>query len=113
MKVFLSGIAGTGMSALAGLFRQAGHEVAGSDTSGYPPVGPMLEAMGVRIFEGYSETNIAPDTGLCVIGNIISRGNPEAEYILNRKLPFCSMAEALQRYFIRDARSLVAAGTHG
>jgi len=113
MKVFLSGIAGTGMSSLAGLFREDGFEVTGSDTSFYPPVGPMLRRTGVKIYEGFSEKNIPSDIDLCVIGNIISRGNPEAEYILNNKIKFYSMAEALKQFFIKDSISIVAAGTHG
>lgn len=113
MKVFLSGIAGTGMSSLAGLFKERGFEVFGSDTAFYPPVGPMLKKMGVNIFEGFSEKNIPPDIDFCVIGNIISRGNPEAEFILNNKIKFYSMASALKKFFIKDSVSVVAAGTHG
>ncbi len=113
MKVFLSGIAGTGMSSLAGLFREKGFDVYGSDVSFYPPTGPILKRMGVKIFEGYSEKNIPPDVDVCVIGNIISRGNPEAEFILNKKLKFYSMAEALKKFFISEKISVVVAGTHG
>ncbi|MCK5220057.1 MAG: UDP-N-acetylmuramate:L-alanyl-gamma-D-glutamyl-meso-diaminopimelate ligase, partial [Candidatus Aminicenantes bacterium] len=112
-KVFLSGIAGTGMSSLAGLFKEIGFEVYGSDTAFYPPVGPILEKMGVKIFEGFSEKNIPSDIDFCVIGNIISRGNPEAEFILNNKIKYYSMAEALKKYFIEDKVSVVVAGTHG
>ncbi len=113
MKVFLSGIAGTGMSSLAGLFREAGYEVSGSDTSFYPPVGPMLKRAGIKTFEGFSEENIPGDVDFCVIGNIISRGNPEAEFILNNKIKFYSMADALKKFFIKNSISVVAAGTHG
>ncbi|MCK5005164.1 MAG: hypothetical protein KAS21_08750 [Candidatus Aminicenantes bacterium] len=113
MKVFLSGIAGTGMSSLAGLFKEKGFEIYGSDIAFYPPVGPMLKKMGVSIFEGFSEKNIPEDVDLCVIGNIISRGNPEAEFILNNKIKYYSMAEALKIFFIKDSVSIVASGTHG
>jgi len=113
MKVFLSGIAGTGMSSLAGLFKEKGFDVYGSDTAFYPPVGPMLKKMGVNIFEGFSEKNIPEDVDICVIGNIISRGNPEAEFILNNKIKYYSMAEALKVFFIKDSVSIVASGTHG
>lgn len=112
-KVFLNGIAGTGMSSLAGLFKERGFEVYGSDTAFYPPVGPILKKMGVNIFEGFSEKNIPSDIDFCVIGNIISRGNPEAEFILNNKIKYYSMAEALKKYFIEDKLSVVVAGTHG
>lgn len=112
-KVFLSGVAGTGMSALAGLFTDKGYEVSGSDRAFYPPVGDILKNMDIELYEGYSAENIPEDTDLCVIGNIISRGNPEAEKILNEDFEYCSMSEALYRYFIKGSESIVAAGTHG
>ena len=111
--VFMSGIAGTGMSALAGLFRQKGFRVIGSDSHFYPPIGPILERMGIGLFTGYSEKNIPPEADFCIIGNVICRGNPEAEHILNSGLPYCSMAEALYRYFICGHKSIVVAGSHG
>jgi len=113
MKVFLCGIAGTGMSSLAGLFCQRGDTVLGSDVRFYPPVDGILKRMPVTLFEGFSADHIPDDVDLCVIGNVVSRGNPEAEHILNRDLPFCSMPEALHRFFLRDRRAVVVAGTHG
>ena len=112
-KVFLSGIAGTGMSALAGLFKEAGWRVFGSDSRFYPPVDRLLAGLGVTLFQGYAAGNIPAGVDLCVIGNTISRGNPEAEYILDRRLEYLSMAEALQRFFIHGKRSVVVAGSHG
>jgi UDP-N-acetylmuramate: L-alanyl-gamma-D-glutamyl-meso-diaminopimelate ligase len=112
-KVFLSGIAGTGMSALAGLFKELGWAVYGSDSRFYPPVDRLLAELGVELFTGYDHKNIPAGVDLCVIGNAISRGNPEAEAILDRRLDYVSMAEALQRYFIRGKRSIVVAGSHG
>jgi len=109
----LCGIAGTGMSALAGLFKELGWEVFGSDSRFYPPVDRLLEELGVTLFQGFDARNIPAGIDLCVIGNVISRGNPEAEFILDRRLEYLSMAEALQRYFIRGKRSLVVAGSHG
>ncbi|UCH97163.1 MAG: UDP-N-acetylmuramate--alanine ligase [Candidatus Aminicenantes bacterium] len=113
MKVFLNGIAGTGMSALAGLFKRKGHEVFGSDVNFYPPVDKILENMNAKLFSPYDEKNIPEDVDICVIGNIISRGNPEAEYILNNDIEYYSMAEALNRFFLKGKKSIVAAGTHG
>jgi UDP-N-acetylmuramate: L-alanyl-gamma-D-glutamyl-meso-diaminopimelate ligase len=113
MKVFLSGIAGTGMSSLAGLLKEQGHDVSGSDVNFYPPVDKILENMKIRLFNPYDAGNIAKDVDLCVIGNIVSRGNPEAEYILNNDIRYYSMAEALYRFCIRGKRSVVVAGTHG
>ena len=113
MNVFLSGIAGTGMSSLAGLFKQKGDDVSGSDVNFYPPVDKILEKMNVKLFSPYDAGNIPRDVDACVIGNIVSRGNPEAEYILNNDIPYYSMAEALYEFFIRGKKSIVAAGTHG
>ncbi len=113
MKVFLSGIAGTGMSSLAGLFKQKGYDVSGSDVNFYPPVDKILENMKVKLFNPYNVENIPKDIDFCVIGNIISRGNPEAEYILNNHIEYYSMAEALYKFFIKGKKSIVVAGTHG
>ncbi len=113
MKVFLSGVAGTGMSSLAGLFKDKGYDVYGSDTAFYPPTGSILKKMGIKLFKGFSEQNIPDDVDFCIVGNIVSRGNPEAEYILNNKIRFYSMAEALNNFFIRGKESVVVAGTHG
>jgi UDP-N-acetylmuramate: L-alanyl-gamma-D-glutamyl-meso-diaminopimelate ligase len=112
-KVFLSGIAGTGMSALAGLFKEAGWRVYGSDSRFYPPVDRLLAELGVTLFQGYAAGNIPAGVDLCVIGNAVSRGNPEAELILDRHLEYFSMAEALHRFFIHGKRSVVVAGSHG
>ncbi len=113
MKIFLSGIAGTGMSSLAGLFKQKGYQVMGSDVNFYPPVDKLLEKMNIQLFSPFHEKNIPKDVDFCIIGNIISRGNPEAEYILNHDIPYYSMAEALYRFFIKGKKSIVVAGTHG
>lgn len=113
MKVYLSGIAGTGMSALAGLFKQSGHQVLGSDLNIYPPVDQLLEQMGIKTFLSYSPGNIPDDVDLCIVGNVISRGNPELEFILNRGIPFESMAGALYKYFLAQRCPIVVAGTHG
>ncbi len=112
-KVFLNGIAGTGMSSLAGLFKDSGYLVSGSDSNFYPPIDKILESMGVDLFEGYNAENIPENIDFCVIGNIISRGNPEAEYILDNKIAYYSMADALYKFFIKKKKSIVVAGTHG
>lgn len=112
-KVFLCGIAGTGMSALAGLFQEQGYEVYGSDSRFYPPVDRLLAGLHVKLFQGFSAANIPADVDFCVIGNAISRGNPEAEAILDRRLDYFSMAEALHMFFIKGRQSVVVAGSHG
>ena len=113
-KVFLSGICGTGMASLAGMLTAAGYSVSGSDRAVYPPMSTFLESLGIPVFEGFSERHIrdaAPD--LVVIGNALSRGNSEVEYILDTGVRYSSMAEALKEFFIRGRRSTVVAGTHG
>ncbi len=112
-NVYFCGIAGTGMSALAGLFKEAGWRVFGSDSRFYPPVDSLLAGLGATLFQGFAAANIPAGVDLCVIGNAISRGNPEAEFILDRRLEYLSMAEALQRFFIHGRRSIVVAGSHG
>lgn len=112
-KVFLCGIAGTGMSALAGLFKKKGYEVYGSDARFYPPVDGLLKNLRITLFEGFSAKNIPADIDFCVIGNVVGRGNPEVEFILNQAIEYYSMAEALQRFFIKGKESLVVVGSHG
>jgi len=113
MKVFLSGVAGTGMSSLAGLFKMVNYEVLGSDSHFYPPVDQILDRMDIQLFTGYDSKNIPDDVDFCIVGNIIPRGNPELEFILNNKIPYYSMADALYKFFIREKKSVVVAGTHG
>jgi UDP-N-acetylmuramate: L-alanyl-gamma-D-glutamyl-meso-diaminopimelate ligase len=112
-KVFLCGIAGTGMSALAGLFKKKGYAVYGSDSRFYPPVDGLLKKLRITLAEGFAAGNIPVDVDFCVIGNVVGRGNPEVEFILDRSIEYYSMAEALQRFFIKGKESLVVAGSHG
>ena len=81
MKVHLSAVCGTAMASLAGLLRELGHEVTGSDQDVYPPMSTQLEELGIRILSPYAEENIPPDVDLVVIGNALSRGNPEVEAV--------------------------------
>jgi UDP-N-acetylmuramate: L-alanyl-gamma-D-glutamyl-meso-diaminopimelate ligase len=113
MKVHLLGICGTGMSALAGLLKEKGHVVTGSDENFYPPISDILKKLKIPLFKGYKPENIPPDVDLVIVGNVISRGNPEAEYILNKNISFMSMPEALYNFFIKKNISIVIAGTHG
>jgi UDP-N-acetylmuramate: L-alanyl-gamma-D-glutamyl-meso-diaminopimelate ligase len=113
MKVHLSAICGTAMASLAGLLREQGHEVTGSDQDVYPPMSTQLEALGIRIRSPYAEANVPQDADLVVIGNALSRGNPEVEIVLDRGQPFTSLPALLGEAFIRGRVSLVVAGTHG
>jgi UDP-N-acetylmuramate: L-alanyl-gamma-D-glutamyl-meso-diaminopimelate ligase len=113
-KVFLSAICGTAMASLAGMLKEAGYEVEGSDAAVYPPMSTFLERLGITVHSGYSEDNLRraqPD--LVVIGNTLSRGNREVEYVLNKGLRYASMAATVAELFIRGKRSIVVSGTHG
>jgi UDP-N-acetylmuramate: L-alanyl-gamma-D-glutamyl-meso-diaminopimelate ligase len=107
------GIGGTAMATLAALLRQKGFEVRGSDQSIYPPMSTFLEKEGIATLTGYSADHITPDLDLVVVGNAISRGNPELEALLDRKIRYCSLPEAVREHFLWGSRSIVIAGTHG
>jgi UDP-N-acetylmuramate: L-alanyl-gamma-D-glutamyl-meso-diaminopimelate ligase len=113
MHYHLIGICGTAMASLAGMLQARGHEVSGSDQNVYPPMSTQLEALGIKILNGYRAENADIGADCVVVGNAISRGNPELEEVLNRKLLYRSQAEIVQEEFIRGKRSLVIAGTHG
>jgi UDP-N-acetylmuramate: L-alanyl-gamma-D-glutamyl-meso-diaminopimelate ligase len=109
----LIGIGGTAMASLAGLLREAGHTVTGSDENVYPPMSHQLEALGIAYREGYAADNLEPSPDVVVVGNAISRGNPELEAVLERKLNYTSAAATIKEEFIRGRTSLAVAGTHG
>ncbi len=101
------------MASLAGMLQTKGYQVAGSDQGVYPPMSTFLERLGIQLFEGFSEKHLVPRPDLVVVGNVVSRGNPEVEHTLNEKIRYASMAEVLKEFFIRGKRSCVIAGTHG
>jgi UDP-N-acetylmuramate: L-alanyl-gamma-D-glutamyl-meso-diaminopimelate ligase len=113
MKVHLSAVCGTAMASLAGLLRELGHEVTGSDQNVYPPMSTQLEDLGIRILSPYAEENIPAEVDLVVIGNALSRGNPEVEAVLDRRLRYSSLPAVVAEELLRPRRSLVVAGTHG
>jgi UDP-N-acetylmuramate: L-alanyl-gamma-D-glutamyl-meso-diaminopimelate ligase len=113
VKVHLSAVCGTAMASLAGLLRESGHAVSGSDQDVYPPMSTQLEALGVPILSPYAESNVPADADLVVIGNALSRGNPEVEVVLDRRQRFTSLPALLAEEYLRPRRSLVVAGTHG
>ncbi len=90
-----------------------GFDVQGSDQGVYPPMSEFLAAEGIRAFDGYDASHITSDLSLVVVGNAISRGNPELEAVLARKIRYCSLPEAIREHFLWGARSIVIAGTHG
>lgn len=101
------------MASLAGMLQARGHKVTGSDQNVYPPMSTQLAELGIEILTGYKAENADIGADCTVVGNAISRGNPELEEVLNRKLVYRSQAEIVKEEFIRGRRSLVVAGTHG
>ena len=112
-SVHFVGIGGTAMAAAAAAMQDKGFSVTGSDQSIYEPMASFLAAKKIKVINGYAEQNLAHKPDLVIIGNAISRGNPEAEFVLDHKLRYCSLAELLSEFFIRGKRSLVVSGTHG
>jgi UDP-N-acetylmuramate: L-alanyl-gamma-D-glutamyl-meso-diaminopimelate ligase len=111
--VHLIGICGTAMASLAGMLQLEGHTVTGSDAAAYPPMSDLLETLGITVMEPYSEKNLEPRPDLVIVGNAISRGNVELEYVLDQRIPFRSMAQTVYEEFLVGRESLVVAGTHG
>jgi UDP-N-acetylmuramate: L-alanyl-gamma-D-glutamyl-meso-diaminopimelate ligase len=111
--IHLSGICGTAMASLAGLLQLRGHRITGSDSAAYPPMSDLLRSLGIPILEPYAESNLSPTPDLVVIGNALSRGNPEVERVLDQRIPFTSIAALLHEEFLTGRDSLVVAGTHG
>jgi UDP-N-acetylmuramate: L-alanyl-gamma-D-glutamyl-meso-diaminopimelate ligase len=111
--IYFIGICGTAMGNGALLLRELGYEVCGSDENVYPPMSDLLEASGIKIFPRYDPSHLKDRPDLVVIGNAISRGNAEVEYILNEKLLYTSLAELLKNNVVQGKESIVISGTHG
>jgi UDP-N-acetylmuramate: L-alanyl-gamma-D-glutamyl-meso-diaminopimelate ligase len=101
------------MASLAGLLKQRGFKVTGSDTAAYPPMSDFLASIAIPILQPYSEANLKPRPDMVIVGNAISRGNPELEYVLDERIFFRSMPDILFDLFLRTRQPLVVAGTHG
>ncbi len=111
--IHLLGIAGSAMAPVAGMLKERGFRVTGTDVNVYPPASTLLDSLGIAWNEGFREENLKPAPDLAVIGNATSRGNPEVEYILDQKIPYCSMPQLIEDFFIPGHTSVVVAGTHG
>src|SRR5579863_2961457 len=111
--IHLIGICGTAMASLAGLLQLRGHRITGSDKAAYPPMSDLLRELGIPVLEPYAEKNLDPRPDQVVVGNALSRGNPEIERVLDERIPFTSMAALLKDEFLAGRESLVVAGTHG
>ena len=113
MHIHILGICGTFMAGLAALARQAGHHVTGCDMHVYPPMSTQLQAQGMALIEGYDVEQLSLKPDLFVIGNVISRGNPLMEAILNQGLPYVSGAQWLGEHILKGKWVIAVAGTHG
>jgi UDP-N-acetylmuramate: L-alanyl-gamma-D-glutamyl-meso-diaminopimelate ligase len=111
--IHLIGICGTAMASLAGMLKQRGFKVTGSDAAAYPPMSDFLESLHVPVYQPFAVANLKPVPDLVVVGNAISRGNVELEHVLDERIPFCSMPELLHDEFLKGKEVLVVAGTHG
>ena len=111
--IHLIGICGTAMASLAGMLKQRGFHVTGSDAAAYPPMSDFLRDLGITVAQPFDVKHLEPKPDLVVIGNAISRGNVELEYVLDQRLDFCSLPQLLHDEFLRGKEVLVVAGTHG
>jgi UDP-N-acetylmuramate: L-alanyl-gamma-D-glutamyl-meso-diaminopimelate ligase len=112
-RIYLIGICGTAMATLAAMLKRRGHDVRGSDQDVYPPMSDFLASEGIPVESGYKAEHITSDIDAVIVGNAISRGNPELEEVLDRKIHYGSLPEAIRDHFLWGARSIVIAGTHG
>ncbi len=101
------------MASLAGMLKQRGFRVTGSDAAAYPPMSDFLAELGIPVAQPFDARNLEPAPDLVVVGNAISRGNPELEQLLDQRIPFCSLPQLLHEEFLRGKEVLVVAGTHG
>lgn len=113
MRIFILGICGTFMGGIAAIAREAGHEVLGCDENVYPPMSTQLEALGISLMQGYLPEHLdcAPD--VVIVGNVVSRGNPLMEAVLNQQLPYTSGPQWLSEQVLQHKQVLAIAGTHG
>ncbi len=111
--VHLIGICGTAMASLAGMLKQRGFQVTGSDAVAYPPMSDFLQSLSIPVSQPFSESNLQPRPDLVIVGNAISRGNVELEFVLDQGLPLQSLPQVLHDEFLLDKERLVVAGTHG
>ncbi|MFH1935096.1 MAG: UDP-N-acetylmuramate:L-alanyl-gamma-D-glutamyl-meso-diaminopimelate ligase [Pseudomonadota bacterium] len=111
--IHLLGICGTGMASLAGMLKQKKFLVSGSDQNIYPPMSHFLKALSIPVLEGYRPDNLHPEPDLVIVGNVITRQNPEAVELANLRLPYLSFPQALRRFAMKEKSSIVISGTHG
>jgi UDP-N-acetylmuramate: L-alanyl-gamma-D-glutamyl-meso-diaminopimelate ligase len=113
MHLHILGICGTFMAGIAAIAREAGHKVTGSDANAWPPMSTQLEALGIELQRGYSPEHLQPTPDIVVVGNVVSRGNPAMEYVLDAGLPYVSGPQWLAENVLQGRHVLAVAGTHG
>jgi len=111
--VHVIGIGGSAMAPMAGMLREQGYRVTGSDSGVYPPASTLLESLGISFYNTFAASHLQPAPDLVIVGNIIARGNPELEEVLDRKIPYRSLPEILEEVFLPGRHSIVVSGTHG
>ncbi len=111
--IHLMGICGTGMAALAGMLQASGYTITGSDSQVYPPMSVFLKSLKISVSNGYGAENLNPAPDLVIVGNVITRKNPEAIALAELEIPYLSFPQALSHFFIKSRTSLVISGTHG
>ncbi len=111
-KVHITGVCGKATSSLAGLFAEAGYEVSGSDIGCYPPASDLINELGIKFYEGFSEEHVK-DKDVIVVANMFGPDNVEGAFVREYDLPQLSMSEAIREFFIKDKQSIVVCGTHG
>lgn len=112
-QIYMMGICGAGMSALAGILKYMGFEVKGSDSNPYPPMSDLLSRLKIPVFKGYSISNLKDTPDLVIIGNVIRRDNPELIEVLKKGIPYLSFPQAIKEILLPEKKSIVIAGTHG
>ena len=111
--IHLIGICGTGMGALAGMLKEKGFMLTGSDANVYPPMSDYLASLGIPVMSPYDPANLDHRPDLVVVGNVVTRENPETPHLKELGLPYLSLPQTMKMLFLKDKKPLVAAGTHG
>jgi len=111
--IHLMGICGTGMGSLAGMLKEQGYHITGSDQAVYPPMSTFLDKLGIEVKQGYGPENLKVRPDLVIVGNVITQVNPEAQELIRLNLPFLSLPQALARFFLKNKIPMVVTGTHG
>jgi len=112
-SIYLIAICGTGMASLAGLLQKSGYLVTGSDANIYPPMSTLLKSSGIDIKSGYQRNNITDDIDQVIVGNAVSKDNPEVLAVQEKGIPYISFPEAIKKFYLKNQKSLVVTGTHG